>query len=103
MQDRLEVARREENEEAEKQILGIIKREHERVFWRRLKYSMAARTGGGVHSVQVEDDEGNVEVLSTQQEVHDAIWSNVHRRRFFLAEEAPICNGALREVFGYMT
>ena len=60
---------------------------------------MAAWTGGGVHSVQVEDAEGNVEVLSTQQEVHDAIWSNIHRKRFFLAEEAPICNGSLREVF----
>ena len=95
------MVRQEGNEDAEKQILGIIKRERERSFWRRLKYSMDSWTGGGVHSVQVKDAEGNVKVLSTQQEVHDAIWSNIHWKRLFLAEEAPICKGTLREVFGY--
>ena len=83
LQECLEVVRQEENENAEKQILGIIKGERKRAFWRRLKYSMATWTGRGVHSVQVEDFEGNVEVLSTQQEVHNAIWSNIHRKHFF--------------------
>jgi hypothetical protein len=34
------VAREEEDEEAERQILGIIKREREQAFWRCLKYMM---------------------------------------------------------------
>ncbi len=38
LQERLEVARQDWNEDAEKQILGIIKREPERAFWRRLKF-----------------------------------------------------------------
>jgi hypothetical protein len=101
LQEWLEVARHKGNGDAEMQILGIIKRERERAFWRRLKLSMASWRGGSVHSVQVEDTKGNVEVLSTKQEVHNAIWSNIHRKRFYLAEEAPICNGALQEAFGY--
>jgi hypothetical protein len=101
LRDRLEVAREAENKEAENQILGIIKRERERAFWRKVKYKLGKRSGGSVQTVQVEDGEGNTEVFSTQDEVHEAIWSNIHRKRFYLAEESPICNGSLRETFGY--
>ena len=101
LQERLEMAREEDNDEAERQILGSIKRERERAFWRRLRYAMSSRTGGSVQAVQVEDDDGNIEVYSTQEEVHEAIWSNIHRKRFYLAEEAPICSGRLRGEFGY--
>ena len=31
-----------------------------------------------------------------------AIWDEIHGRRFYLAEQAPICQGTLREDFGYM-
>ena len=101
MQECLDVARHKGNEDAEQQILGIIKGEQERAFWRRLKYTMAAWTGGSVQSVQVEDTEGNVEVFCTQQEVHGAIWRSIYQKQFFLAEEAPICKGTLQEVFRY--
>lgn len=98
----LAVAQEEENEEAERQILGVIKREKERAIWRWLtRYAMASKSGGSVRLVQVEDADGNIEVFSSQDEVHEAIWSNIYRKRFYLAEEAPICNGTLREVFGY--
>ena len=92
MRDRLKAAKEEGNEMAEQQILGIIKRERERSFWRRLKYKMGRSTGGSVQAVQVEDEEGNTQLFTTQEEVHEAIWSNVHRKRFFLAEAAPICD-----------
>ncbi len=101
LNDRLEKAKETGDETAETQILGIIKREHERSFWRRVKYKLGKQTGGSVQAVQIVDGEGNTEVFSTQAEVHEAIWSNIHRQRFFLAEEAPICNGPLREMFGY--
>jgi hypothetical protein len=33
--------------------------------------------------------------------MHKAIWSNIHRKQFYLAEISPICNSPLREIFGY--
>ena len=51
--------------------------------------------------VQVEDEDGNIEEFTTQEEVHEAIWSNIHQKCFYLAEEAPICHSLLRETFGY--
>jgi hypothetical protein len=51
--------------------------------------------------VQVETKDGGVLEFTTQVDMHEAIWSNISWKRFYLAEEAPICNGQLREVFGY--
>jgi hypothetical protein len=62
---------------------------------------MKKQSGGSVRVVQVEDDEGEVVEFTTQAELHEAIWSNIHRRQFYLAEEAPICSAPLREEFGY--
>ncbi len=95
------MAREEEDEEAETQILGIIKHEREQAFWRHLKYTMKKQTGGRVQLVQVEDEDGNIEEFTMQEEVHEAIWSNILQKRFFLVEEAPICHSLLRETFGY--
>ena len=86
---------------AEAEILGIIKRERERAFWRRVKYAMKKQSGGSVRVVQVEDGDGEMVEFSTQAEVHEAIWNNIHQKRFYLAEEAPICCTPLREMFGY--
>jgi hypothetical protein len=36
-----------------------------------------------------------------QEDVLTAIWSNIHRKHFYLAEQAPICAGVLQEEFGY--
>ena len=33
--------------------------------------------------------------------MQQAIFDNIHRKRFFLAEAAPACNGMLRGLFGY--
>ena len=37
-----------------------------------------------------------------QQEVENAIWSEIHGKRFYLAEQTPICQGRLQGEFGYM-
>ena len=37
----------------------------------------------------------------TQDTMQNAIWDNIHRKRFHLAEDAPICKGDLRDDFGY--
>jgi hypothetical protein len=101
LKESLEVAREEEDEEAERQILGIIKREREQAFWRCLKYTMKKQPGGSVQLVQVEDEDDNIEEFTTQEEVHEAMWSYIHQKRFYLAEEAPICHSPLQETFGY--
>jgi hypothetical protein len=62
---------------------------------------MGKQHGSSVRSVQVEDEEGNTEVFSTWEEVHEAIWSNIHWKQFYLAKTNPICNSPLREIFGY--
>ena len=51
--------------------------------------------------VQVMGEEGETIELTTQEEVQEAIWNEVHQSRYHLAEEAPICQGALRGQFGY--
>jgi hypothetical protein len=101
LQDCVERAKERGDDKAEMEILGIIKRERERAFWRRVKYAMKRQSGGSVWLVQVEDEEGETVEFTTQAEVHEAIWDNIHRRRFYLAEEAPICLSPLRDEFGY--
>ncbi len=50
----------------------------------------------------VEDEEqGTLTEHLTQESVQKAIFDNIHRKRFFLAEAAPACNGLLQGLFGY--
>jgi hypothetical protein len=50
----------------------------------------------------VEDEQnGTLTEHSTQELVQVAIFDNIHRKRFFLAEAAPACNGPLRGLFGH--
>ncbi len=83
------------------QILATIKQESEQAFWQCIKYVMKKQLGGSMRVVQVEDKDGELVEFSAQEEVLKAIWSNIHRKRFYLAEEAPICIAPMREVFGY--
>jgi hypothetical protein len=45
--------------------------------------------------VQVEGEDGEVTEYDTQDSVENAIWSEIHSKRFYLAEQAPICQGTL--------
>jgi len=83
--------------------LAIIQREKDRSFWRRLNYVMGKPHGGSLRRVLIEDgcQEGMLTENTTQETVQSAIFDNIHCKRFFLAEEAPICSGPLRGQFGY--
>ena len=48
-----------------------------------------------------ETGDGTLQEHLTQEAVEEAIFDNIHRKRFFLAEAAPICSGGLRGQFGY--
>ncbi len=54
-----------------------------------------------MRAVQVEDSAGGVRDVNNEEAVQEAIFNEVHRKRYNLAEEAPICQGALRGQFGY--
>jgi hypothetical protein len=49
----------------------------------------------------VEQAEGIVEEISGKEDLHEAIWDNIHLKRFYLAKEAPMFSGPLRGIFGY--
>jgi hypothetical protein len=51
--------------------------------------------------VENKDQEGTLTENITQESVQQAIFDNIHQKRFFLAEAAPICTGKLRGQFGY--
>ncbi len=51
--------------------------------------------------MQVENDTGGVINNETKESVQDAIFNEVHWKRYNLAEEGPICQGVLRGQFGY--
>ena len=52
--------------------------------------------GGSVQSVQIERDLEEIDEATTQSTVHEAIWDEIHRKRFYLVEQASICQGSLR-------
>ena len=98
---RLDAAKEKEDDEAEKQILAIIQREKDRGFWRRLNYALGKPRGGACFKVQVDQGDGTVQEYTEKEQLQEAIWNNIHRKRFYLAEEAPMCSGPLRGIFGY--
>ncbi len=101
--DCLEVVQDQEDDVAERKILAIIKCKKDRAFWRRLNYALGKHVHGrSVRAVQVEDGAGGVLDFDTEEAVQDAIFNKVHRKRYNLAEEAPICQGTLCGQFGYM-
>ncbi len=62
---------------------------------------MCGKTKGGSQtSVQVEGPNDSVEEHVTQARVHKAIWSDIHYKHIYLAEEAPIFR-KLRGELGY--
>jgi hypothetical protein len=49
----------------------------------------------------VENSDGTITEYTDKAELEKAIWDNIHRKRFILAENAPLCTGNLRGEFGY--
>jgi hypothetical protein len=48
----------------------------------------------------VPQEDGRVIKHTSQEDLQNAIWSNIHRKRFYLAEEAPLCSSNLQGEFG---
>jgi hypothetical protein len=98
------MAQDREGDVAEHQILAIIKREKDWAFWQRLNFALGKNTRGqSVRAVQVEDGASRVIDYETEEGVQEAIFNEVHQKRYNLAEEALICQGKLRGQFGYIS
>ncbi len=68
-------------------ILAIIKCKKDRAFWRRLNYALGKHVPGrSVRAVQVEDGAEGVLDFDTEEAVQCAIFNEVHRKRYNLAE-----------------
>ena len=98
---RLHEAKDRGDELAERRILQIIQGERDRAFWRRLNWALGKRQGSSVREVHVEEQDGSITEYSSQSDVQNIIWEKIHRERYHMAEEAPICQGRLRGAFGY--
>ena len=86
-----------------KKYANIIQCEHDKSFWRRNNYTCGKVKRGSPTRIQVprngQDDQNDE--YTTQSTVHEAIWVNIHYKRLYLVEEAPICQGQLLLDFGY--
>ena len=87
------MAQAKNNMGAAEKILAIIKQEKECSRWQRLHYTMSKKEGRSVFVVQRELEGGAIEEFSTQSSVERTIWEDIHSKQFYLAEQAPICQG----------
>ncbi len=101
LQQHLSAAKEKDDKEAEKQILAIIQREMDRSFWQRINYVHGKHSSGSCFKVQVPQEDGGVVEHTSQDNLQNAIWMNIHRKWFYLADEAPLCSENLGGMFGY--
>jgi hypothetical protein len=94
-------AQEQDDKEAFNKISAIIQREHQRDFWRRLNYVTGKKRTWSATTIQVEGRDGAILERTTRDTAKSTIFSEVHRKQYTLAREAPICNGALFQDFGY--
>ncbi len=93
----LKEAKDRADDEAEQKILAIIQREKDCSLWQRPSFARGKHIQGqSVHEVQVEDGNGGILEFDTQEGVQNAIFNEVHWKRYNLVEEASICKGPLR-------
>ncbi len=102
LENRRQIALEEEDEEAFKKISAIIQREHQRNFWRKLNYVTGKKKTCSAAFIQIEGQNGAIMEQTTQDAVEQTILSEIHKKWYMLAGEAPICNGGLFQDFGYM-
>ncbi len=66
-----------------------------------MSYAMGKYQGGACFQVQVEQRDGTTAEYTSQSELQEPIWNNIHWKQFYLAESAPLCQVPLRGTFRY--
>jgi hypothetical protein len=91
----------QEDKEAFKKISANTQREQQRSFWCKLNYVTGKKKTHSATSIQVKRQDGAIMERTMQETVKQTIFSKIHKKRYTLAGEAPICNGQLLQNFGY--
>jgi hypothetical protein len=89
LQNRLNHAWETNDETAEKVILAIINSKHDRAQWKSLNAAMKRQRRRSEQVIQVEQEDGAIQEYTWKDEVHTAIWSNIHRKHCMTEEVAP--------------
>ncbi len=101
LEKRRQIAQEDENKDAFNKISAIIQQEHQQDFWWKLNYVTGKKKTHSATTIQVEGQGGAIMECTTQDTVEQSIFSIVHEKRYTLAGEAPIYNGALFQDLGY--
>ncbi len=100
-ENRKKISQEQEDEEAFNKISAIIQHEQQRDFWHKLNYVTRKKRTRSAMTIQVEERGRAIMERNTQNTVKQLIFSEVHKKQYTLAGEAPICNGTLFQEFGY--
>ncbi len=98
----MHLAQERNDEEAFKRIGAVIQRKRQHSFWRWLNYVTGKKRTRSAMTVQVEEQLGLVSESTTKDAVEDAIFTEVHDKKYMLVKEVPICSGKLFDNFGYV-
>ncbi len=98
----MRLAQERNDEEAFKKIWAIIQNERQCSFWQQLNFVTGKKCTRSAMSVQVEEQSGLVSEYTTKDMVEEAIFREVHDKRYTMAKEVPICSGKLFNNFGYV-
>ena len=63
---------------------------------------MGKPKGRSARVVTEEDETGDVQEFEGKSNVERAIFDRIHNKRFYTAEQAPLCKGPMREACGYL-
>jgi hypothetical protein len=77
---RLDAAKKKEDEEAAKQILAIIQKEKDKSFWRHLNYALRKPRVEACFKVQVIQGDGTEQEYAEKVQLQEAIWNNIHQK-----------------------
>ena len=64
---------------------------------------MAKPMGRSARTVQASTEDGGIVDFTGQYKVENAIRDRIHKKRFHIAEQAPICQRQLRGDLGYLS
>ncbi len=97
----MRVAQEQEDEEAFTKISAIIQHKQQCAFWRNVNYVAGKKQTHSATTIQSESPEGANMEHSNQDTEEQTIFSEIHKKRYTLAGEAPIYNRELFQDFGY--
>jgi hypothetical protein len=99
LQERLDIARKRDDEESATAIVRILRREYDTKKYRRLRCAFGKPKGQPASQIGVHEDDGNDNVFTSQEDVEE-VGADELSSRFRNAHSAPVNSGALLDEIG---